>query len=82
MQYVTTDNIFIYAQKDWSWIFDDPIIGNQGNWLDGPPFSIEYINVSGYQPVWQNITVIPEPTTLIQLGLGGLMLCRKPYRQS
>lgn len=77
MQYVTTDNIFIYAQDDWSWISGNPLIGIQGKWFDGSPFSIEFINATGYQPVWQNITVIPEPATLALLSLGGLLLRRK-----
>jgi hypothetical protein len=79
MQYVTTDNIFIYAQNDWSWISGDPLVGIQGKWLDGSPFSIEFINATdtGYQPVWKNIKVTPEPATLALLSLGGLLFRRR-----
>jgi hypothetical protein len=84
-RYATPENknIFIYAQENsWSWINDDPMQGIEGNWLDdGTPFRIEFINMTddGYDPVSENIEVIiPEPTTLVILGLGGLML---PKRQ-
>ena len=51
-----------------------------GLWGNGSAFSIELHNVSGYSPVIENIQFIPEPTTLLLLGLGGLMLRRK-YRR-
>jgi hypothetical protein len=79
MRYPVSDeaNVFIYAQDGWSWINDDPWVGIQGNWKDGTPFNIQFINDFDYGPVWQNIQVIPEPATLVLLATGGVMLQRK-----
>lgn len=80
-QYGTTDNIFIYAQKDsWSWIDNDPLKGIQGNWLaNGLPFYIEFINKTdlGFNPVHVNVKVIPEPASLLLFGFGGWLIRRK-----
>ena len=79
MRYPVSDeaNVFIYAQDGWSWINDDPWVGIQGNWKDGTPFNIQFINDFDYGPVWQNIQVIPEPATLMLFGIGGILLRRK-----
>lgn len=82
-QYGTTENILIYAQDDWSWIDGNPLKGIQGNWLaDGSPFYIEFINRTdiGFNPVYMNVQVIPEPATLMLLGIGGILLRRKALR--
>jgi hypothetical protein len=72
------ETIFIHCQNGWSWINNDPLIGIQGNWYDGTPFSIKFINDTtyGYDPVWMSIKV-PEPATLSLLALGGLLMRRK-----
>jgi hypothetical protein len=55
------------------------IKGITGLWKNGTPFSIQFLDqtASGYDPVWKNINVIPEPITLFLFGLGGLLLRQK-----
>jgi hypothetical protein len=54
--------------------------GISGLWANGTGFDIEFIDVgSPYPPTWQgiDIVIVPEPTTLLLFGLGGLLLRRK-----
>ena len=48
-----------------------------GKWLDGLDFSIQLIDVAGYTPTINNITFIPEPASLVLIGLGGLLIRRR-----
>jgi len=47
-----------------------------GNWLDGTGFNIQLIDVDGYSPAIENIQFIPEPASLLLIGVGGLLLRR------
>ncbi len=53
-------------------------VDNDGNGFYDT-FSIELKNQSGYDPVIDNIkfTIVPEPCSLVLLGLGGLLIRRK-----
>lgn len=50
-----------------------------GLWGSGDPFSIQLIDVSGYDPAIENIQfeLIPEPATIVLLGLGGLLIRKR-----
>jgi len=86
MQDTNTTHIDIYSQPGWSWLYEDEdldgideIVGITGLWEDDSDFTIGFINdyTFGYDPVYMNINVIPEPATFLMLGLGGLLLRRK-----
>lgn len=75
-------HINIYAKKDWSWILDgnNNKVGITGHWLsDNTLFTIRFLDRTslGFDPVWANINVIPEPTTMLFVALGGLMLRKR-----
>ena len=50
-----------------------------GTWGDGSSFTIQLHDVPSYSPAISNIDLIliPEPTTILLLGIGGLALRRK-----
>jgi hypothetical protein len=59
---------------------DHMLTGNilTGHWGDNSTFNIQLMNQSGYALVIDNIKfTIPEPTTLLLLAVGGLLLRRK-----
>ena len=85
-QNTDTTHIDLYCQPGWSWLYDDEdfdgideIVGITGLWEDDSDFTIGFINdyTFGYDPVYMNINVIPEPTTLALLALGGLLIRNK-----
>lgn len=48
-----------------------------GTWLDGTAFSIQLIDSAGYAATIDNIRFIPEPATMLLLGIGGVFLRRR-----
>ena len=48
-----------------------------GDWLGGSSFNIQLVDVDGYSPAIENIVFIPEPMTLVLLGLGAALVRRK-----
>jgi len=49
-----------------------------GNWLNGTPFNISIYNNPAYgDNTISHINLVPEPATLLLLGIGGFMLRRK-----
>ena len=71
-------HINIYALPGHSWIDGNLLKGVQGQWWDGSPFRIEFINHAEFDPAWTNINfIIPEPATLLFIGIGSLLLRRR-----
>jgi hypothetical protein len=86
MQFVTWVNgqprgqhIFIHARDGWEWKYENGVIrGITGLWRDdGSSFDIRLINHPDFDPAWANIKVIPEPASLMLLGIGALLLRRR-----
>jgi hypothetical protein len=50
-----------------------------GTWEDFSKFNIKLVDYQGYSPTIDNIkfTIIPEPMTLLLIGLGGIMIRRR-----
>jgi len=86
MQYTDTKHIDLYSQSGWSWLYDDEdldgideIVGITGLWENDTAFTIGFINdyTFGYDPVYMNINVIPEPATLLLISLGAALIRKR-----
>jgi len=53
------------------------VTGISGTWWDGSDFNIQLVNPAGSSTVFSNMTIIPEPATMLLLGLGGVFLRRR-----
>ncbi len=82
-QQVVTDkeHIIIDCKPNWIWKRNsfNEIKGIVGYWHDDAAFDITFLDQTnfGYNPVYENVKVIPEPGTLVLLSLGGLFLKRR-----
>ena len=73
----TGQHIHIHAQNGWEWKYENGLIkGVKGLWLDGSAFDMRFIDDPDYDPVWANV-YIPEPATLLLMGLGTFLLHRR-----
>jgi len=62
---------------DWDW--DDITNILTGTWADLSTFDIQLVDRVGYDPAIENIafTIVPEPTSLLLIAAGGLLLRRR-----
>lgn len=86
LQYADTKHIDLYSQSGWSWLYDDEdldgiddIVGITGLWENDTAFTIGFINdyTFGYDPVYMNINIIPEPATLLLISLGAALIRKR-----
>jgi len=53
------------------------VTGISGTWLDGSNFNIRLVNPAGSSTVFSNMTIIPEPATMLLFAVGGMLIRRK-----
>ncbi len=77
-----TGNITIECQPEWEWLYtSSDITGISGLWANDDVFTINFFDdgTGYYDPTWENINIteIPEPATLLLLGMGAVAIRRK-----
>ena len=72
---VPNPNIKLYYSGDLPTVDENDLL--TGTWLGGGAFAIELHDITGYDPVIENIEFIPEPATLALLACGGLLLRKR-----
>jgi hypothetical protein len=53
------------------------VTGISGTWRDGSDFNIQLVNPAGSSTVFSNMTIIPEPATMLLLAVGGVLIRKK-----
>ncbi len=68
-------------KNSWSWIGEENnYTGITGKWKNGDEFTINFINdnIGNFFPdTWTHVEVIPEPASMLLLGLGGIFIKKK-----
>jgi hypothetical protein len=61
------------------WLYNPANMRLTGTWGDLSAFNIKLVDVQGYSPTIDNIqfTIIPEPATMLLIGLGGMLIRRR-----
>ncbi len=76
-----TCNATFYCREGWQWLYTSgKISGIKGLWGDGTSFQTTLSNAGSIFPdTWNfvDVKIVPEPTTMLLLGLGGLWIRRK-----
>jgi len=72
--WIPDPHIEIVCHDDYYWDQTTNIL--TGRWFDDSAFSIQLVNVAGYDPVIENIFFTPEPSSLLLISIGGLFLRR------
>ncbi|MCE5187252.1 MAG: PEP-CTERM sorting domain-containing protein, partial [Planctomycetaceae bacterium] len=79
-----TSSVTIDCKKDWEWLYTaGKVSGITGTWHNGTDFTIAFQNPpSPLLETWKSVHVIPEPASLVLIGLGGLLIRRRQRNNS
>ena len=60
-----------------NWAHDVDTNKLTGTWFDDSTFDIQLIDVAGYDPAIENIQFVPEPMSLLLLGIGAVAVRKR-----